>query len=680
MNTLEIARKFMAVNETAEAAKAYKLVLNELENPEPAVEFECALNILQFGKNGDYKISFTTFVSLYNRGFEQSDIMDIMRLAFYQPNARRLKKQYEKNCRLLRKYPYFFRRDFPAFEDLPLRFFPYADNQYMPFDVSGRRFGDFYDPGNQVISRNFFRDLEKPILAADVFSQYELEYLHDNVRPSEWVAKENHIYLHYTSWPVFCAYLQCLDLLPLLKDNKIVFLIEDELKQYPIDFKQRFGIDYSQYEVKPLGIREITRLIWHTQLSAHNGGDFFNEIFDSHPNLLAFPSVMFESVEETISYYKKIIDKSMNKVVNIQNLSDKFSINDEKIFAKLCSLHNCTDKDIFVAICLCQKNKISIYLQDDARIVPAIFFQPHFYIINYTLKASEHNLAMLYSEEYDKIKKSSIFSGFKYIKTFTPMRRFTTSHGASMKFAMDRMELDKESVMSDLVLSKVLNRSFMIDWQDRLFKDCRLVRFEDGKLNPKATFTALAAFLDLPYTESLTYCSEFGRKDPESMPGNDIGFDPAAIYRTYDDYTNDTERTFIEYFLRDAYEYYGYDFQYYDGQSVDQERVKEWLNGFSKVEFYMNTTRTEKFMQQASDLLQEKQQKTGFPREITPQIQKELADQLLAKHMQQAREIRCEYVEILMRGLHFVNRSLQPLHMMPKLELDPALLERPLYR
>ena len=28
-----------------------------------------------------------------------------------------------------------------------------------------------------------------------------------------------------------------------------------------------------------------------------------------------------------------------------------------------------------------------------------------------------------------------------------------------------------------------------------------MVRFEDGKLNPKATFTALAAFLDIPYTE-----------------------------------------------------------------------------------------------------------------------------------------------------------------------------------
>ena len=34
-------------------------------------------------------------------------------------------------------------------------------------------------------------------------------------------------------------------------------------------------------------------MIWHTQLAAHNGGDFFNEIFYGHPNLLSYESIMF---------------------------------------------------------------------------------------------------------------------------------------------------------------------------------------------------------------------------------------------------------------------------------------------------------------------------------------------------------------------------------------------------
>lgn len=151
------------------------------------------------------------------------------------------------------------------------------------------------------------------------------------------------------------------------------------------------------------------------------------------------------------------------------------------------------------------------------------------------------------------------------------MRRFTTSHGATVKFmyqsslknekAREEDSKEKHSVVSDAVSERVMNRSFMIDPGDRLYHDGVLVRFEDGKLNPTATFTALAAFLDLPYTESMTYCSENGERNYGSEITEDTkiygkritGFNVETIYRTYDDYVNDSERKFIEYFLRDAY-------------------------------------------------------------------------------------------------------------------------------
>ena len=69
MNTLEIARKFAALGEMNEACQAYKLALNECKDKEPAVEFECALYILQFGCGEDYKISYTCLRDLYNQGF-----------------------------------------------------------------------------------------------------------------------------------------------------------------------------------------------------------------------------------------------------------------------------------------------------------------------------------------------------------------------------------------------------------------------------------------------------------------------------------------------------------------------------------------------------------------------------------------------------------------------------------
>ena len=113
----------------------------------------------------------------------------------------------------------------------------------------------------------------------------------------------------------------------------------------------------------------------------------------------------------------------------------------------------------------------------------------------------DKNRAVLHAGNYEQVKHSPVFQGFKYIKTFTPMRRFTTSHGATVAFmyasslASQENAEEKKSVVSDAVSERVFNRSFMVDPQDRLYHDSVLVRFEDGKLNPKAVFTALAAIL-----------------------------------------------------------------------------------------------------------------------------------------------------------------------------------------
>jgi len=674
MNTIEIARKLLAVGENTEAVKAYKLALNEYSGQNAVAELECALPILQFGGGSDYKIAFGALVNLVNREFAQADILAVMDEAFYQPNVKTLQKRYEKNCRLLAKYPYIFRQDFPAFADLPLKFYPYDDNQFVPFSLAERRFGDFYEPRWQVISRNFFKDLENPILAAEVFSQYELEYLVDNVRKSEYVARENHIYLHYADWPVFCAYLQCLDLRPLLKEKKIVFLFGEEIEQYPIDFRRRFGIDYSQYPLKPVGIREINRLIWHTQLSAHNGGDFFNEIFDAHPNLLAMPSVMFDSMTETVAEYKAVFAQTNQ----LSELHQRIKWPDKRLITELYHMRGRTDKDFMVAMYLSEQAETSPFLDKSARIAPAIFFQPHFYNIFYAMEVSAKGRTVLCSEQYEQVRQSPLFRGFKYIKTFTPMRRQTTSHGASVKFKCRNFDKKTQVKLDDVVLNRVLNRSFMIDWQDRLFKDCRLVRFEDGKLNPRATFTALAAFLDLPYTESMTYCSLQGERDPESLEGNDIGFSPAAIYRTYDEYTNDTERAFIEYFMRDAYEYYGYDFQYYDGQPVDGARIEEWLSHFDVIDGLLSRN-LRNIIENIEGTDMEVNLGDGAEKIKIDKNDKQSVAELLKQSLANVKNNRRYTTGILMSGLRFVNKNGQPLHLMPRLELDPALLEQPLY-
>ena len=669
MHPIELARKSAALGSVKDAQRVYALAIQQSSDPRELLE--AALYILQSG--GDYRISYTCLRNMYNQGYFCEDILPVMIEAFYKPNVRELKSRYERNCRRLKKYPYLFRKDFPSFEELPVLFFPYDDHGFVPYYPDRQRFGDYINFNNPVISRNFFKDLEKPILAGDVYSQYELEYLHDTVRKSEDVGRENHIYLHYTEWKTFCACLQCLNMRPLLDDQKLVFLIEDEITRYPIDFRKEFGIDYSRYSVKRFGVHEINRLIWHTQLSAHNGGDFFNEVFDSHPNLLSLPSIMMEKMQEQI----QALADAMNGADSLKAAKEIFRDWFPETVEELYLMKNRSLKDVMVAAYLNTNMAVS-GLNWSARIAPAVFFQPHFDNIIYMLLTDSKGNTVLDAPPLEMLHQTPLIQGFKYIKTFTPLRRFTTSHAASVKFMYEFSLLRQKqvaegenvtvNVVSDVISERVFNRSFMIDPEDRLYKDSILVRFEDGKLNPKATFTALAAFLDLPYTESMLYCSEGGRRDPHPVTK---GFDTAPVYKTYDGYANESERYFIEYFLRDAYAYYGYDFHYYDGAPVDEEKLETLISNFTVINHYIRLTWRVFF--EYMDLKRDE----GQP--ISPEESAEAKEEVLETYVKSFREKRLHHARTLMSGLRFINKNGQPLRMMPMLKPDPALLEQPLY-
>ena len=658
--TIMLARKLAQLEKKDAAMQAYFLALGSADGLAPQEELEAASYI--FFAGGDYKISFTTFVSLYNRGQFQAEIMNLMTQAFYLPNLPKQQKCYERNIRALSRYPYFFRQAFPAFDTLPILFFPFDDQGCVPFYKDENRFGPYVNFNDPVIDRYFFNDLENPILVKDVYSQYQLEYLNDNVRKSEWVGRENHIYLHYTCWEQFCAYLQYLNFSELLKDKKLVFLLEDEISQYPIDFKARFGIDYSQYPVKPIGIREINRLIWHTQLSSHNGGDFFNEILYGHPNLLAYESIMFSDFMEQVKQWReKVIKKSISK-------------NTSRVMLELSLLQKPTEKDIMVAIFL-SSDEVSGGDRSNSRIVPALLFQPHFRNVICSIELNNrNNQAVITSEQYEEVRHSALFHQFKYIKTFTPLRRPTTSYGATVRFAYGKAkESDGSVAVSDIFVERLLNRTFMVDRWDRLYRDSVLVRFEDGKLNPKATFTALAEFLDIPYTESMTYCSGRTGLNPESLPGNDLGFDPAAIYRTYDEYINDEDRCLLEYFMQDVYATYGYDFHYYHEEKMNMDLVKQKLQGLHHLDQLIHET--------VSTAIRKKAEKANITFQFNGSTWNgaEGSEHVADKRLENCAQNRIRITGMLLWKPNFVNPDGQPLRLMKKLELNPALLEQPLY-
>lgn len=663
MTTIEIARSFAALGQVYDALNAYTIALNE-PGLSPYEELEAAYYI--FLSNGDYRIAYTRFVQLYNRRIKPDELMEVIKQAFYIPNIKTQRNMYLHNCKLLKGYSYIFRKDFPDFEALLIKFFPFDDKGFIPFDEKAGRFGTYVNLSHPVVSRNFFKDLENPIFASDVYSQYELEYLNDNVRKSEWVARENHVYLHYSDWNTFCSYLQVIDLRKLLKSKKLIFLIEDESSLYPIDFKARFGIDYTQYNLKPLGVREINRLIWHVQFAAHNGGDFFNEVMDGHPNLIVLDSVMFESVSTAVDNIKLLIQKRDKE--GLRAISEANHLDYMRLWF-LCKLKDLSKKDVFVALYLfLESNNKTI--DHASRITPALFFQPHFPNVTFEMKRLENDKTLLVSKEYEQIRNSPLFKQFKYIKTFAPVRRFTNSCAATVQFMYQMAEAKKDeedtiTFVSDVVSERVLNRSFMVDWQDRLYMDSRLVRFEDAKLSPKATFTALASFLDLPYTESMTKCT-----GPSASP---LGFDTAAVYMTRDEYLNSSERYFLEYFLRDAYDFYGYDFLYYDGGLVDEDKVKELISEFTTINKFISKPLIEA-CHNGKVSIQTKDENL-FSEEYKEKVYQAYIENKLSA----CNEKRLQIARALMGKIRFVNRKGQPLRFMERLELDPALLDQPLY-
>ena len=629
---------------------------------------EAACAVFQYGE--DYKLAYDAFLSLYRERQFRDDVFGILNEAFYLPNVKQQEKRYKKNCKLLKTYPYLFRKDFLPFEELPIKFYPYDDNGVLPFYQDEERFDDYIDFNEPVIQHYFFRDLSKPVLAENIFSQYELEYLKDNVRRSDWVGYENHIYLHYSNWAEFCSYLQVLDLKSILEDEKIVFLIGDEKSQYPIDFKERFGIDYSTYPVKPVGIREINKLVFHTQFHAHCGGDFFNEILHEHPNLFAGESVIYSSLLDLIKTMQEIGQK-------IVDSNDELTWNEETIkrygvarLKELEGLKKITLKDTFILFNMCHE-MFSAHLDPSERIVPAVVLQPHFYNIHFKWQPHPSGAIALSSTAFDALKESGLIEQFKYIKTFSPIRRPTTSHGATIRFMNKQIgqgftyrnpEGDRIPVMGDDFLDRIQNRSFMVAKKDRMFTDSRLVRFEDAKLNVKATFTALAEFLDIPYTETMTYCSDFEGRDPGG-----IGFNTASVYRTYDEFCDVYERRMIEYMLRDVYEKYEYGYEQYDGKPMTPEEEEALLEKCRR-----NLDATEKSHRVNRERIGKKLDLEG---EALNSHLEEMINETLTSY----RQARLLTVRVARYGLNFCNENGEKLMLMEPLKLDPALLEQPLY-
>lgn len=624
------ARQLSEQNKIKEAQKTYLEVLN---NTNKATEqYEAALFFLY--TNYQTKFAYSILLELFKNNLFRNETFNTLLEFALAPEMESMLDTYTNNVKLLSNYPYIFKKDFRPFDDLLTRFFKISDTEYIDYSLLTEKFGSITNFGNKEISHHFFQDLSKPIYAENIYSQYELEYLFDNVRESEYIAKDNHIYLYYSSFEEFQSLLQIIDFSKILKNNKFVFLFEEEKDLYPINFKERFNIDYSSFPIKKLNIKDITKLIWSVQYSSHNGGDFFDEIMDGHPYVIY-------SASRFMSYYEDLINKYTPAQKRKMNL---------------------TNKDIFILAVLNQ-NKLSLDDYSSSRIIPPVYIQPHFPRIQPKL-LSNGEVIISTSNEINGMINYDFINAFKYIKTFVPLRRFTTSHAATLKFHCNTDVQDMENIPSNSIVERLKNKALYVDPSNRAFVDARTCRFEDGKLNPKATFMALSAFLDIPYTPSMEVCSCKGEINPETFKGNVRGFDSATVYRTYDEYCDDEERIILEYFYQEAMKKYGYENQYLNDVSISLEELHEIADKRSKLKETMLTKRIQFEETQCSTKEEAIIKATDYINDKYEEYQHTLH----------------EVIDILYSNLPLVNEQGIRLKLMEPLILKKELLQQPLYK
>jgi hypothetical protein len=246
---------------------------------------------------------------------------------------------YAKNKKMLYDYPYLFGK-IPEFESLEKRILNLDEE--TPY---------------------FFKDLSKPLFIRNLSHPAHLKFLFDNVRTSEDIAMDNHIYLYYTNEQKFLEMLCQCDLKHLLKWQKFVFLIGEQSKNiYPLNFKKRYGIDYESMPFKPLRVDELKRIVVYSGLTI-SGQDFLFQICAANKNILPI------CCPAPFTYLPKLENEMLKFKFNINDLFCHRNILDSIIY------HSLSNPEIFHFISMIlynnreQKNKI--------RISPTILLDPH---------------------------------------------------------------------------------------------------------------------------------------------------------------------------------------------------------------------------------------------------------------------------------------------------------------
>lgn len=549
--------------------------------------FEQALKTFEMGDTRDALLSL---IVLYQEGYRKLQILEILNEACYEPNIEEMRENFRKNIELLKDYPFVLGNISCKFEELPYQIYMVSETEFYIFDKESESFTEIYrfDDGSQFDLH--LKEIDSVLFLENEVNYSHLRFLNDNIRRSEDLGYDNHIYLFYSSFDDLAKLLLVTPLDQLLEEQKFLFLFGEKNRACPIDLERQFGIDYTKYVPQGLRVEDIKRIIFGWKIENFSGTSFLADIMDFHPDLLTIPDcraysfydlyanqLKGKTVSEAVSFLNGLPDTDDEKafIYNMlyyqsetisKELSDELNRVSCKEFLNelalvLSGIEYPSAKEWLIGIYLAYSN---CHGRKFGRAVPALFVYPHDDMF-YLARIRRENIELYFS----------IIQSFPYHKIIALIRDPVTQAGSLINYAINGHPLAKDEqgeIRSDLfrsfAFSAILPKDYYFPIDHPLYQDTAVIRFEDLKLNPEATFESMAEFLNIPVTRSM-YCTTWCGLERSGVTTENAvfdGFDPAPVYKKYDQYLSLFDKYRIEILARNYMEAYGYRHKYYDGQ------------------------------------------------------------------------------------------------------------------
>ena len=483
--------------------------------------------------NGDFVQGFAELTEGYAEGQNSPPVLEDLKRGFWEPNLAEMEENFKRNVSFLKRYPFFLPKSVIAPRDNRYLLFALTDELFYRFDQREQVFAPL-ETNSERETRYFFEDLSRPILVDNEFNSFNLRFLKDNVRRSEDFAGDNHIYLCYENEDALSLLLYYTDFAELCKDKKFVFLTEKERDLYPLDFKEKFGIDYDGIEPQKLRVEEMQRIcFWYKR--GYSGTLFGLNLLDhnSHIVMRYGADLFYESYIKGYPLFQTNLAEEMMKntarIYTLQGLEAllhhpeiQWGVSDLEDFIQwleVSSITRFTLPELFRAYFIYKFYRDSP--QRNPRIVPVILWEPHVNAVDI------HDPLIL---------------DFPYITVLNSIRDPIKTVG--------RIYQREGSIF----ITQTLAIGYSMN--PKLRKHYYGYRLEDAKLQPVQTCRAICEVLNVPYDPNMLNDDEVR----EGINGEPAvrGFDTAPLNRNVDAVLSPFDQCRLQIFFDVLLRHYGY--------------------------------------------------------------------------------------------------------------------------